>query len=72
MRVKVRFVFDDWRNCMHQSVYHTKEGIRLSRTDFHSGTIFEGYLELDNEQIAESHAALEEGYYPTFSLTPAV
>lgn len=51
--MKVMFVFDDWRNREGKSIYQTEEGIKLSAGDFHSGTIFNGEIWLDEEQMED-------------------
>ena len=56
--MKIKLVFDDWRNRQHQSVYATSAGIDLTLRDFHSGTTFEATIELDAESEAELIEAL--------------
>ena len=64
--MKVRLVFDDWRNSEHESVYATEKGIELSSGCFHSGTTFEAEIQLDAEDAEELQAALDNGYRPVF------
>lgn len=64
--MKIRLVFDDWRDKKHQSVYSTQDGIDLSMGDFHAGTTFEAEISLNAEQEAELRDALREGYVPVF------
>lgn len=64
--MKVKFVFGDWLK-NGKSVYNTEEGITLSSGDFHSGTILQGTMELDdNINQSELEDALKRGYQPVF------
>jgi len=62
---KVKLVFDDWRR-VGKSIYQTEEGVDLSMRDFHSGTTFDGTIELDEEQEQEFKEALGSGAQPVF------
>lgn len=65
--MKIRLVFDDWR--MHgTSVYNSETGIELSMGDFHSGTTFDGTIELDDSDEEELNRAIKAGYQPAFYL----
>jgi len=63
--MKIKLVFDDWKR-QGKSVYETMKGVQLSCGDFHSGTTFNGTIELDQEQHAELRIALRAGYTPSF------
>ena len=63
--MKIKLTFDDWKN-QGKSIYNTEKGIELSSGDFHSGTTFNGTIELDQEQYEELKQALKDGYNPTF------
>ena len=62
--MKIKLVFDDWRNKEGRSIYNRDE--RLSVTDFHGGSTFGGEIKLDAEQEAEFREYLEAGYRPVF------
>jgi len=64
--MKIRMVFDDWRNSKGKSVYGTEH--ELSYGDFHSGTIFEGEIDIDAESEEELKEAMEKGFVPVFYL----
>lgn len=68
--IMVEFAFDDWIKG-GVSVYQTEKGVELSKKDFHSGTIFQGVIMLDEEHQQDLIAALKEGYTPTFTLFEA-
>jgi hypothetical protein len=63
--MKIKLIFDDWKK-QGKSVYNTEKGIELSNGDFHSGTTFDGIIELNQEQHEELKQALEEFYNPVF------
>ena len=63
--VRLRFAFNDWTR-RGESIYSTEEGIELSLGAFHSGTVFEGSLDLDSDDAAELRGALESGAEPVF------
>lgn len=63
----IKLVFDDWRK-RGESIYATPDGVALSSRDFHSGTTFNGTIELDAEQAKELVRTLEAGYQPVFWL----
>jgi hypothetical protein len=65
--VKVELVFDDWRDKSGRSVYGTN--YELSLSDFHSGTIFQGEIDLDEESERKLTQALEQGFVPVFYIT---
>ena len=68
--MRIRMVFDDWRE-HGKSIYQTEQGFALSTGDFHSGTTFEGIIELDEGEAVELQVALEAGYEPVFYLLEA-
>lgn len=63
--MRIKLVFDDWRR-HGKSVYATSFGLELSAGDFHSGTAFDGEIELTPELEAELSAAIEAGFQPVF------
>lgn len=63
--MRIKLVFDDWTK-NGQSIYSTLDGIELSMRDFHSGTTFDGIIQLDIDQEDELRLALKQGYVPTF------
>jgi len=64
--MKIKLVFDDWRNKDHQSIYNTEEGVDLSTGDLHSGSSFKAEITLDEECSEDMKRALEAGYVPVF------
>lgn len=66
--MRIYLVFDDWRDSKHQSIYRTEKGVDLSMGDFHSGTMFAGEIQLDEDAEQDLAVALEEGYIPVFSV----
>ena len=63
--MKIRLVFDDWRK-NGKSIYETEEGIELILGDFHSGSIFDGEINLDEGDSKELQKALDSGFTPVF------
>lgn len=63
--MKVKLVFLDWQQ-KGRSIYNTERGVDLSTGDFHSGTTFDGEIELDEEQEVELFKAIQDGYQPCF------
>ena len=59
--MKIKLIFDDWRNKKQKSVYP-----KLSMGDFHSGSTFNGEIDLSPEQEAEFRENLEADYRPVF------
>ena len=59
--------FADWQN-NGKSIYNTEEGIALSLGDFHSGSVFEAEIKLDDYQAAELANAIQDGYQPVFTV----
>lgn len=68
--IRVEFAFDDWKEC-GVSIYQTEKGVELSMNDFHSGTVFQGTILLDEEHSQALIGALREGYTPTFTVFEA-
>ena len=65
--ILVEFAFDDWKKG-GVSVYQTEKGVELSMNDFHSGTVFQGIILLDEEHQRALIEALKDGYTPTFTV----
>lgn len=65
--IMVEFAFDDWKK-QGVSIYQTEKGIELSMNDFHSGTVFQGIILMDEEHSQALVEALKEGYTPTFTV----
>lgn len=66
--MKIKMVFDDWRK-KGRSVYSVEECLKLSSGDFHSGTTFNGKINLGESQKEELKRAIEDGYNPVFWIT---
>lgn len=64
--MRVKLVFDDWRDANNRSIYQTPTGIELSLGDFHSGTMFDAEILLSTEVAEELQAALSAGHTPHF------
>lgn len=62
--MKVRLVFDDWRNAFHESVYQSDPD--LSMRSFHSGTTFSADIELPEDEAEELKMAMDLGFVPVF------
>ena len=67
--MKIRLVFDDWKKD-YKSVYSTEKGVDLSMGPFHSGTIFEGEIDLHSSEEEELAKAMEAGFVPHFYIIP--
>ena len=63
--MKIKLIFHDWIRD-GESIYNTEEGVYLSFGDFHSGTTFNGTIELNTEQRAELLNAIQSGAHPVF------
>ena len=63
--MKIKLVFDDWQK-KGISVYCTTDGVELSFGNFHSGTTFDGEIELTKEDEEELSEAIKKGYQPIF------
>lgn len=64
--MKIKLVFEDWRDPTGKNIYSTEEGIRLSAGDFHSGSTFTGTIDLDIEQEEDLRRGLR--VVPVFRL----
>jgi len=63
--MKIKLVFADW--CKEgDSVYSTEKGIELSAGCFHSGSTFDGEIELDKFDELELRSSIQYGYEPVF------
>jgi len=63
--IPIKLAFHDWVRD-GKSIYSTEEGIELSLGDFHSGTVFNGAICLDDNGIQEIQRAIARKEYPTF------
>lgn len=68
--MKIKLVFEDWRERGGRSIYMTPKGIDLSAGQFHSGTTFPGSIQLSFEDEQELVRAMTKGYAPVFYLIP--
>jgi len=67
--MKIKLIFHDWvKN--GESIYNTQDGIELSLSDFHSGTVFHGEIHLDKEHQLRFFEAIKTGCYPAFYILP--
>lgn len=66
--MKIKLIFDDWRDRNNKSIYNTEKGVELSIGPFHSGTTFDGEIVLPQENVEELRIAIQEGYKPVFIL----
>lgn len=68
VRIKVMFVFDDWRDKgdFTKSVYETRTGVELSMSSFHHGSSFKGVIEVDEEEAKFLLGAMKDGFRPVF------
>jgi hypothetical protein len=66
--MKIKLIFDDWR-VAGVSIYETIIGTALSSGQFHSGTTFDGEIELDADDEMELEDALAMGYTPVFRIS---
>lgn len=60
--MKIKLVFQDWQDKNGNSVYHTC----LSDGQFHSGTTFDGDIDLDVEDELELRNAIRKENNPVF------
>lgn len=65
--MKIKLVFEDWQKD-GESVYSSEDGIELSLGSFHSGTTFEGNINLEKNEAIELVNAMRKGYTPVFYL----
>lgn len=65
--MKIKLIFADWRGKGGgKSVYSTEKGIELSAGCFHSGTTFDGEIDLDKFDELDLRASMQDGYEPVF------
>jgi hypothetical protein len=64
--MKIKLVFDDWRNKTGCSVYGSD--YELSLGNFHSGTTFPAEITLDAEDETELKESIKKGFVPVFYL----
>jgi hypothetical protein len=57
-KVKIELVFLDWRRD-GRSIYQTKEGFVLAMGPFHSGSMFDGEMEVGIDDMCYLEDALE-------------
>ena len=70
--MKIKLIFTDWRKWdgkKIQSIYNTPEGIEASMGVFHSGSTFEGTIDLPEEEVIELKELISQDYRPIFELT---
>ena len=67
--MKIKLVFDDWRDHTHKSVYATEKGIELSAGDFHFGSTFNATIEVDDPEELKNR--LHQGFVPVFYVVEA-
>lgn len=63
VRLYVKLSFLDWFE-KGKSIYSTEKGVDLSMGVFHSGSTFDGMIELDIEGADELKEAMAQGYQP--------
>lgn len=66
--MKIKLVFEDWQK-NGVSIYRTVTGRKLTRGDFHSGSAFNGEIELTKEQEEELNDVMAKGCNPVFWVT---
>jgi len=65
--MKIKLVFEDWKK-NGKSIYNTEDGIELSIGDFHSGTTFNGEINLSPDNEEELKQAIKNKNFPYFML----
>jgi len=68
--MKIKLVFDDWRDFNHKSIYSTAKGISLSMGDFHSGSTFNATIEVSSPKELEEY--IKQRYYPVFYVASTI
>lgn len=58
-------VFDHWE-LNGQDMTNTEEGIEVSLTDFHGGSMFDAIIVLDEEQTEDIKNAIKNKFTPVF------
>jgi len=61
----IELVFDDWLKLGGKSA-SPEEYVELAHGDFHSGTVFDGTIELDEEQLEDFGNAIAKDFRPVF------
>jgi hypothetical protein len=61
MKVKVKLAFDDWQDKQCKSVYSTEVGIELSMGNFHSGSTWDGEIEIDETDLRDIKKSISKG-----------
>lgn len=62
---KVKLAFKNWSR-QGENLEGTEEDIELTKGDFHSGTVFEAFLDIKGEALLKK--AIESKAYPVFEL----
>jgi hypothetical protein len=63
--MKIKLVFDDWRSRKTWESVYQSHG-ELSEGLLHSGTTFDGEIQLDKETEQEMKTAIAKGFIPVF------
>lgn len=66
---KIELVFSDLQR-MGKPIYQTEEGVKLTMGDFHSGTVFTGSIDLDEDNEIDLERIFEAGANPVFAIFP--
>lgn len=66
--MRIKLVFDDWQK-QGKSIYCTPKGVELSENEFHSGSTWDGEIDLTIEQEKELEAAIKARFQPVFWVT---
>lgn len=68
--MKIKLVFETWKKFedgVYKDIYSTEEGIELSMGDFHSGTVFTGKIDVQDEEWLKEQ--IDNDYIPHFYIT---
>lgn len=68
MGKQIILVFDDWKK-NGKSIYRTNEGIKYSKGSLHSGSIFCGTIELNDDEYETINEARKNNIEPTFQVS---
>lgn len=66
MKVKIKLVFDDWQDKQCKSVYSSK--YELSLGNFHSGSTWDGEIEIDEYDLIDIRKSISEGHRAMFEM----
>lgn len=66
--MRIKLIFNDWINKDGKSVYNQAGCTHLSMGQFHSGTMFNGQIDLDEDDRNEIRAGIAEGCWPVFKV----